>query len=59
MHVDTLEEGIAMVNDRAFGNMACIFTASGAAARQFRHRDPRRQHRRQYRRRRAYGLFPL
>jgi len=36
MHVDTLEEGIAMVNDRAFGNMACIFTASGAAARQFR-----------------------
>lgn len=36
MHADTLEEGIAMVNDRAFGNMACIFTASGAAARQFR-----------------------
>lgn len=36
MHAETLEEGIAMVNDRAFGNMACIFTASGAAARQFR-----------------------
>ena len=36
MHADTLEEGIAMVNDRAFGNMACIFTASGAAARKFR-----------------------
>ena len=36
MHADTLEEGIAMVNDRAYGNMACIFTASGAAARKFR-----------------------
>ena len=36
MHTETLEEGIAMVNDRAYGNMACIFTASGAAARQFR-----------------------
>ncbi|NLF57117.1 MAG: aldehyde dehydrogenase family protein, partial [Candidatus Hydrogenedens sp.] len=36
MHAETLEEGIAMVNDRAYGNMACIFTASGAAARQFR-----------------------
>lgn len=36
MHVDTLEEAITLVNDRAYGNMACIFTASGAAARQFR-----------------------
>ena len=36
MHADTLEDAIAMVNDRAYGNMACIFTASGAAARQFR-----------------------
>ena len=36
MHANTLEEAIAMVNDRAYGNMACIFTASGAAARQFR-----------------------
>lgn len=36
MHADTLEEAIAMVNDRAYGNMACIFTAGGAAARQFR-----------------------
>ncbi len=36
MHAETLEEGIAMVNDRAYGNMACIFTASGAAARRFR-----------------------
>jgi len=25
-----------MANDRAYGNMACIFTSSGAAARKFR-----------------------
>lgn len=36
MHAETLEEGIAMVNDRAYGNMASIFTSSGAAARRFR-----------------------
>jgi len=37
MHADTLENAIEMVNDRAYGNMACIFTNSGAAARQFRY----------------------
>ncbi len=37
MHADTLEQAIAMVNDRAFGNQACLFTRSGAAARAFRH----------------------
>ncbi len=36
MHADTFEDAIAMVNDRAYGNMACIFTSSGAAARKFR-----------------------
>ena len=36
MHADTIDDAIALVNDRAFGNMACIFTGSGAAARQFR-----------------------
>lgn len=36
MHAESLEEAIAMVNDRAYGNMACIFTSSGAAARKFR-----------------------
>lgn len=35
--VRTLEEALALVNDRAQGNMACIFTTSGSAARQFRH----------------------
>lgn len=36
MHADSLDDALAMVNDRAYGNMACIFTADGAAARQFR-----------------------
>mgnify|MGYP001827787046 FL=1 len=36
MHASNIEEAIAMVNNRAFGNMACIFTESGAVARKFR-----------------------
>lgn len=36
MHADSLDDAIALVNDRAYGNMACIFTADGAAARRFR-----------------------
>ena len=36
MHADSLDEAIALVNDQAYGNMACLFTGSGAAARQFR-----------------------
>ena len=34
---DTLDAAIAAVNRSAFGNMACIFTSSGATARQFRY----------------------
>jgi len=37
MHVQDIDEAIALVNERAYGNMACIFTGSGAAARQFRY----------------------
>ena len=37
MHANDLDEAIELVNNRSFGNMACIFTSSGAAARQFRH----------------------
>ncbi len=37
MHAETVEEAIAMVNDRAFGNAVSIFTSSGATARQFRY----------------------
>jgi malonate-semialdehyde dehydrogenase (acetylating)/methylmalonate-semialdehyde dehydrogenase len=36
--VETLEEGIEQANKMALGNMAVIFTRSGAAARQFRER---------------------
>ncbi len=35
-HVEALDDAVRIVNDRAYGNMACIFTGSGAAARQFR-----------------------
>jgi malonate-semialdehyde dehydrogenase (acetylating)/methylmalonate-semialdehyde dehydrogenase len=37
MHAHDLDEAIRLVNDRSYGNMACIFTSSGAAARQFRY----------------------
>lgn len=36
MQVDTLEDAIAVVNSGPYGNMACLFTASGASARKFR-----------------------
>jgi malonate-semialdehyde dehydrogenase (acetylating)/methylmalonate-semialdehyde dehydrogenase len=36
MHANSVEEAIALVNNRAYGNMACIFTSSGAVARKFR-----------------------
>lgn len=36
MHANTVEQAIDLVNRRAYGNMACIFTTSGAAARKFR-----------------------
>ena len=40
MHADTIDDAIALINDRsvnAYGNMACLFTSSGAVARQFRY----------------------
>ncbi|MBI2194969.1 MAG: CoA-acylating methylmalonate-semialdehyde dehydrogenase [Planctomycetes bacterium] len=36
VHARDLSEAIALVNRSAHGNMACLFTSSGAAARQFR-----------------------
>jgi malonate-semialdehyde dehydrogenase (acetylating)/methylmalonate-semialdehyde dehydrogenase len=36
-HVETVDEAIALVNTGSFGNQACLFTASGASARKFRH----------------------
>jgi malonate-semialdehyde dehydrogenase (acetylating)/methylmalonate-semialdehyde dehydrogenase len=35
--VDSLDEAIARVNASGYGNMACLFTSSGAAARKFRY----------------------
>ncbi len=37
MHVNNIDEAIFLVNNSQFGNMACLFTASGAAARKFRY----------------------
>ncbi|HEY1768018.1 MAG TPA: CoA-acylating methylmalonate-semialdehyde dehydrogenase [Terracidiphilus sp.] len=37
MHAQTIEEAIALVNGRTYGNMACIFTTDGANARRFRY----------------------
>jgi malonate-semialdehyde dehydrogenase (acetylating) / methylmalonate-semialdehyde dehydrogenase len=36
MHAQTVEEALELVNNREYGNMACIFTRDGAAARKFR-----------------------
>ncbi len=37
MHAQTIDEAIELVNAASYGNMACLFTGSGAAARQFRY----------------------
>ena len=34
--IKTIEEAIAFVNSGNYGNMACLFTGSGASARKFR-----------------------
>jgi malonate-semialdehyde dehydrogenase (acetylating)/methylmalonate-semialdehyde dehydrogenase len=36
VHCKTLEDGIAILNAGTYGNMGCIFTRDGAAARKFR-----------------------
>jgi malonate-semialdehyde dehydrogenase (acetylating)/methylmalonate-semialdehyde dehydrogenase len=37
IHLDTIDDAIALVNSGEYGNMACLFTNSGAAARKFRY----------------------
>ena len=37
MEVETLDEAIAAINASNYGNMACLFTRDGAAARKFRY----------------------
>ena len=37
MHVNTVDEAIALANSHAYGNQASLFTSSGSAARKFRY----------------------
>ncbi|MFN8470876.1 MAG: CoA-acylating methylmalonate-semialdehyde dehydrogenase [Anaerolineae bacterium] len=37
IHVETVDNAIRLINSGRYGNMACLFTSSGAAARQFRY----------------------
>jgi malonate-semialdehyde dehydrogenase (acetylating)/methylmalonate-semialdehyde dehydrogenase len=37
IHLETIDEAIALINRGQYGNMACLFTSSGAAARKFRY----------------------
>ncbi|NDJ15802.1 CoA-acylating methylmalonate-semialdehyde dehydrogenase [Myxacorys almedinensis] len=37
IHVDSIDDAIALVNQSQYGNMASLFTTSGGAARQFRY----------------------
>lgn len=37
IHVNTVDDAIELVNSGRYGNMACLFTSSGAAARKFRY----------------------
>ena len=36
LHMKTVEDAIAFINSGRYGNMACLFTSSGASARKFR-----------------------
>jgi malonate-semialdehyde dehydrogenase (acetylating)/methylmalonate-semialdehyde dehydrogenase len=40
IHAQTLEQGIEILSRNSYGNMASIFTTSGAAARKFRYEVP-------------------
>ncbi len=37
VHADTVDDAIQLINSGKYGNMACLFTGSGAAARKFRY----------------------
>ena len=37
MHLKTVDDAIRFVNNGEYGNMACVFTASGSTARRFRY----------------------
>ncbi len=37
IHVETIDDAIELINSGSYGNMACLFTRSGASARKFRY----------------------
>ena len=37
IHVETIDDAIELINGGRYGNMACLFTSSGASARKFRY----------------------
>ena len=37
IHVETIDDAISLINSGKYGNMACLFTSSGASARKFRY----------------------
>ncbi len=37
IHVETIDDAITLINSGKYGNMACLFTSSGASARKFRY----------------------
>jgi malonate-semialdehyde dehydrogenase (acetylating)/methylmalonate-semialdehyde dehydrogenase len=37
LRANTIEDAVRLINSGRYGNMACLFTSSGAAARQFRY----------------------
>ena len=37
IHVETIDDAIELINSGSYGNMACLFTQSGASARKFRY----------------------
>jgi malonate-semialdehyde dehydrogenase (acetylating)/methylmalonate-semialdehyde dehydrogenase len=37
IHLETIDAAIALINQNQYGNMASLFTSSGAAARKFRY----------------------
>ncbi len=37
IHVETIDDAITLINSGRYGNMACLFTSSGASARKFRY----------------------
>ncbi|MGD2077637.1 MAG: aldehyde dehydrogenase family protein, partial [Chloroflexota bacterium] len=37
MHVDDVDQAIELINSGRYGNMACLFTSNGSAARKFRY----------------------